>query len=73
MSLLRAIPRSLPKANLVTRTLTTQTHDAPVVSREKLSSTEIAPQQPKEVLAADLISGAPGAFLVESVLEMRAD
>ena len=72
MSLLRAIPRSLPKANLVTRTLTTQTHDAPVVSREK-SSTEIAPQQTKEVLAADVISGAPGAFLVEDPLEMHVD
>jgi len=59
MSLLRAVPRSLPKANLVARTLTTQTHDAPVISREKSSSTEIAPQQLKEVLAADIISGAP--------------
>jgi NADH dehydrogenase (ubiquinone) Fe-S protein 4 len=65
MSLLRAIPRSLPKANLIVRTLATQTHDAPVVSREKSPSTEITPQQPKEVLAAEVISGAPGAFWLE--------
>lgn len=72
MSLLRAVPRNLSKANLVARTLTTQTHDAPVVSREKSSSTAITPQQPKEVLAADIISGAPGAFLVGKPLELRA-
>ena len=71
MSLLRAVPRSLPKANLITRMLATQTHDASVVSREKSSSTEITPQQPKEVLAADVISGAPGAFPVGDSLEMR--
>ena len=73
MSLLRAVPRSLPKVNLIARTLATQTHDAPVVSREKSSSTEIAPQQPKEVLAADIISGAPGMFVVENPPEMRVD
>ena len=60
MSLLRAVPRNFPKANLIARTLTTQTHDAPVVSRENPSSTEITPQQPRDVLAADVISGAPG-------------
>ncbi|KAF9649392.1 hypothetical protein BDM02DRAFT_3094751 [Thelephora ganbajun] len=59
MSLLRAIPQSLLKTKLIARTLTTRTHDTPVVSREKSSSTEITPQQPKEVLAADVISGAP--------------
>lgn len=64
MSLLRIAPRSLPKANLIARTLTTQTHDSPVVSREKSSSTEITTQQPKDVLAADIISGAPGAFFI---------
>ena len=41
----------------------TQTHDAPVVLREKPSPTEIAPQQ---VLAADVISRAPGVFVVEN-------
>ena len=73
MSLLRAVPRSLPRANLVARTLVTQTHDTPVVSKEKSTSTEITPQQPKEVLAADLISGAPGTFLVGKFLGMRVD
>ena len=67
MSLLRAIPRSLPKATLNVRTLTTQTHDSPVVSKEKASSTEITPQQSKDVLAADVISGAPGAFWPEVI------
>lgn len=62
MSLLRIAPRNLPKANLIARTLATQAHDAPVVSREKSSSTEITPQQPKDILAADVISGAPGVF-----------
>ena len=73
MSLLRAVPRSLPKANLITRTLSTQANGAPVVSREKPSSTEITPQQPKDVLAADVISGAPGVFLSRIVLKMRVD
>ena len=69
MSLLRATPRNLPKANLIVRTLATQTHNAPVVSREKSSSTEITPQQPKDVLAADLISGAPGTLLDRTLSE----
>jgi len=73
MSLLRAVPRSLPKANLIARTLNTQTHDSPVVSREKSSSTEITSQQPKEVLAADVVSGAPGAPLAKDFLEMRVN
>lgn len=62
MSLLRAIPRNLPKANLIARTLTTQAHDAQVLSREKPSPTEITPQLPNDVLAADVVSGAPGAL-----------
>ena len=73
MSLLRAAPRNLFKANLITRTLTTQTRAAPVITREESSSTAITPQLPKEVLAADIISGAPGAFMVENPLKMRVN
>jgi len=73
MSLLRAVLRTLPRANLIARTLATQTHDAPVVSREKSSSTEITPQQPKEVLAADTISGAPGARPAGNFMGVHVD